>query len=93
MAKTKKKKTSKQPQELDSIYFLKILLYVIIGAQWIHLTDNLGNSIVPIPVGLFVGILFASHEHFQMDRKIEYALLLVAALVGFWSQAGIYITI
>jgi energy-converting hydrogenase Eha subunit F len=95
MTKTKKKLTAKKrpATELDGVYFLKIVLYVIIGAQWVHLTNHAGDSIVPLPVGLIIGVLFASHEHFQMDRKIEYALLVVAALIGFWSQAGIYVTI
>jgi hypothetical protein len=37
--------------------------------------------------------LFAVHDHFQIDRKIEYTVLLVAMFVGFWTQIGVYITI
>ena len=88
MPKTKKKVKS---QETDGAYLLKIVLYVIIGAQWVHVSH--GTSDFPLPVGLVVGMLFASHDHFQIDRKVEYAILLIATLVGFWTQAGIYITL
>ena len=87
MAKTKKAKT----QELDGVYLFKLVLYVIIGAQWLRLGHGSGQ--VPLPVGLFVGVLFAAHEQFRIDRKIEYAVLLVAALVGFWSQVGLFLNV
>ena len=89
MAKTKKRQ--KASQELDSVYLLKLVLYLIIGAQWLRLTT--GNNQIPLPLGLFIGALFASHDHFRIDRKIEYAVLLVAMLVGFWSQAGFYLSV
>jgi len=44
-----------------------------------------------LPVGLIVGVLFSSHEHFQIDRKIEYAVLVVAALVGLMIPFGLFI--
>lgn len=89
-SKTNKRKASSQ--ELDSVYLLKLVLYIIIGSQWLRLTTAHGSQL-PIPLGLIIGVLFASHDHFQIDRKIEYAVLLVAMLVGFWSQVGIYVTI
>ena len=94
MAKTKKKPAirSRSHTELDSVYVLKLVLYLIIGAQWIRLENNSGSTQIPIPVGLVIGMLFAAHDHFKIDRKIEYALLLVAMFVGFWSQVGVYIT-
>jgi hypothetical protein len=91
MPKAKQKRV-KKIQELDSVYLLKLVLYLIVGAQWIRLTNVAGTTQFPIPIGLIIGVLFASHDHFQIDRKIEYAVLLVAMLVGFWSQIGIYIT-
>jgi len=93
MPKTKRKRTSKPATELDSAYLLKIVLYLIVGAQWVHFTNLAGTWQVPVPLGLIIGVLFATHEHFQMDRKIEYALLLIAAFVGFWSQVGLYISV
>jgi hypothetical protein len=78
--------------ELDSVYLLKLVLYLIVGAQWIRLEDASGTNQIPIPIGLAVGVLFAAHDHFRIDRKIEFAVLLVAMFVGFWSQVGVYIT-
>ena len=92
--KTKKRssKLSKGGPELDSVYLLKLVLYLIVGAQWIRFVNSSGTTQIPIPIGLIVGFLFAAHDHFKIDRKIEYAVLLVAMFVGFWSQVGIYIT-
>jgi hypothetical protein len=84
MAKTKKK-----ANETDGAYLLKLVLYVIIGAQWLFIKTKAGGQ-VPLPVGVLVGAIFASHEHFQIDRKVEYAVLLVAMLVGFFSQVGLF---
>lgn len=90
---TNRKSASKsKPQELDSVYLLKLVLYLIIGAQWIRFTNTAGTSQIPIPIGFIIGILFASHDHFRIDRKIEFAVLLVAMLVGFFAQIGIFIT-
>ncbi len=90
--KNNTKKISKQPRELDGIYILKIVLYVIVGSQWIRLSDTAMTKQIPIPAGLIIGSLFAMHDHFQIDRKIEYAILLLACLLGFWSQTGLLIT-
>ncbi len=76
---------SRERPEADSTYFLKILLYFVVGSIWLR-SDLLP---IPLPVGLIVGILFASHDHFQIDRKIEYALLLVAAVVSLVAPIGI----
>ncbi|MBW3538407.1 hypothetical protein KY386_02855 [Candidatus Parcubacteria bacterium] len=73
--------------ETDSVYFLKILLYLILGLLWLRRD---GKTIIPI--GLLLGLLFAHHDHFQIDRKIEYAILLVAALLAF-AGFGIFINL
>jgi hypothetical protein len=80
-----KKKTKRK--EADSVYFLKILLYFILGTIWIK---HNGQAILPI--GLILGLLFASHDHFRIDRKIEYALLLLAAVLGLMGL-GIFISL
>ena len=91
MAKNKKtsKKSSKEP---DSTFFLKLVLYLILGSQWLRI-ESLPDWSIPIPLGLLVGIYFASHEHFQIDRKIEYALLLVSMFVAFWLPMGIVVSV
>ena len=72
-------------READSVYFLKILLYFILGTIWIKKD---GQPLIPI--GLIIGVLFASRDHFRIDRKIEYALLLLAAVLGL-TGLGIFI--
>ena len=91
MPKSKKQNsTIKRPAvESDGSYFLKLVLYVIVGSQWVWFTAD--ETQIPLPIGFVVGLLFASHDHFQIDRKIEYAILLIAALVAFWTQIGIFI--
>ncbi len=63
--------------EYDSVYFLKILVYLILGTVWL----SNGES-KTLPVGLIVGIVAVQHEKLQIDRKIEYALLLIGAVLG-----------
>lgn len=88
MAKTKKQ-TKSVAGELDGVYLLKILLYVLLGSMWIKLSK--GSTQLPLPVGLVLGLIFTSHEHFQIDRKIEYAVLIVAMLFGYFAPYGLYI--
>lgn len=91
MPKAKTKRTASK-QELDSIYFLKLVVYLILGSLWIKFTNG-ASSQIPIPVGLLIGLVFASHDHIQLDRKVGYAVLLIAALLGFWLPFGIYVHI
>ncbi len=88
-SKRRLKRIKSQPTELDSTFVFKIALYLILGSQWLFITSGDGSVQLPIPLGLLLGLLFARHEHFQIDRKIEYAVLLVAALVGFWAHIGL----
>lgn len=88
MAKTKKSKRSSA--EMDGVFLLKLVLYLILGSLWLKVSN--GDSIdLGIPVGLMAGILFASHEHFQIDRKIEYAVLLIAMFIGYFAPYGLYV--
>lgn len=77
----------KKRREADSVYFLKILLYFMLGTVWIKI-----NGWALVPVGLLIGLLFASHDHFRIDRKIEYALLLLATVLGLMGL-GIFISV
>lgn len=102
MAK-KKKQTSKKKSttkshgvknrlsvEPDSTFFLKLTVFLILGSQWIYI-ERLPDWQIPIPVGLILGLVFATHEHFQIDRKIEYAVLVVATFISFWLPIGLVI--
>jgi hypothetical protein len=87
-----KKKTIKKT-ETDSAYFLKILLFLILGTFWLRLTNvTIGPfTNISLPVGLLAGLLFAAHEHFQIDRKMEYAFLLIATVMSFYLPMGIVV--
>ena len=88
MAKTKKQ-TGTEP---DSLYFLKLVLYVVLGSFWLKFATPLqiGDFLIHgFPLGLIVGLIFASHDHFQIDRKIEYAVLIVVTVITFFVPAGI----
>jgi len=89
--KSKSSKRTRPATELDSTFFMKLVMYLIVGAQWLRISVNGGTSVIPLPLGLFVGILFVTHDHFRIDRKIEMAVLLVAMLVGFYGQVGVMI--
>lgn len=75
MSKTTKKSAS--VRETDDAYFLKLLIYFILGVIWIK-----HNGYVVFPIGLVIGLIVAQKDHFAIDRKIEYAVLLIATVVG-----------
>lgn len=88
MAKTKKQ-SSVEP---DSVYFLKLVLYVVLGSFWLKFASpiQIGDFLLHgFPLGLIIGLIFASHDHFRVDRKIEYAILILVTIVTFFLPAGI----
>jgi len=91
MAKKQSKVNKQENQELDGVYILKIVLFVILGSIWLKITKNGSDLNVPIPVGLIIGLLFTTHEYFRVDRKIEYAVLACAALFGYLAPYGLFI--
>ena len=88
MAKTQRK--SKVAVESDSTYFLKLVMFLIISSLWVRI-ENSSGSMLPIPVGAIVALIFASHDHFRIDRKIEFALILVGMFVAFWLPIGVFV--
>jgi hypothetical protein len=86
------KKQKRSQQNVDGVFFLKIVLYGLAGSLWLKLSS--GQSLyIPLPIGLIVGLLFAMHEHFRIDRKIEYAVLAVAMLIGLVAPFGLYMAV
>ena len=79
---------AKTKQEPDAVYFLKILLFFLLGSMWVAF-DNESQLAKTIPVGFLLGIIFASHDHFQVDRKIEYAILLASAVLSYVAPIGL----
>ncbi len=90
MAITKRKVQRTSSADFDGVFILKVVLFFIVGMQWLWFVNSNGNRI-PLPVGLFIGYVFALHEHFRIDRKIEYVVLIVAMFLGFWVNAGIFV--
>ncbi|HEX8763391.1 MAG TPA: hypothetical protein VF733_06580 [Candidatus Saccharimonadales bacterium] len=91
MAKIKtKKRAARTSDSFDGVYLFKMVLYLLLGSMWVKISH--GDWLqLPIPVGLIIGLIFATHEHFRIDRKIEYAVLLVAMLFGYFAPYGLYI--
>lgn len=88
---TKKKQTAnKSAAAFDGVYLFKMVLYLLLGSMWVKISEG-GDMALPIPIGLIVGLVFTMHEHFQIDRKIEYAVMLVAMLFGYFAPYGLYI--
>lgn len=82
------------PTERDSTFLLKIVLYMLAGALWLRFDPALkiGDfSLSGIPVGLCIGLIFTQHEHFQIDRKLEYVVLILMTVLTFFLPAGILI--
>ena len=80
-------------QELDGVFLIKLALYVVLGSLWLKINRSGSGLTFPIPVGLLVGILFSTHELFRVDRKIEYAVLVCAAVFGFIAPYGLFVNL
>lgn len=93
MAKTKQKTTKSKhsAQSFEGVYLFKMVLYLLLGSMWIKISAG-ADLTVPIPIGLIIGLIFATHEHFRIDRKIEYAIMLVAMLFGYFAPYGLYVS-
>ncbi len=96
MVRAKQTKPSKSRAKaydanFDGVYLMKMALYLLVGSVWIKISN--GSDIgIPVPIGLIIGLVFTLHEHFQIDRKIEYAILLVAMLFGYFAPYGLYVS-
>ena len=91
MSKRNKKSSE---NETDGEFLLKIVMYVLLASFWIKFSEPIDAGVIPlggIPVGLLIGLLIASHERFQIDRKIEYVVLIVITIVTYFLPAGIVI--
>ena len=92
MVKKQTPKRKKQPVEADSTYFLKLVLYMFLGATWIKFATplNIGSlHLNGAPIGMLFGILLASRDQFSIDRKIEYAILLIMTILTFFLPVGV----
>lgn len=80
--------------ESDSTYFLKLVLYIILGSLWIKFLHPipLGSFVFNgFPIGLVLGVFFVSHDNFQINRKIGYAIMIIMTILTYFLPAGIVI--
>ena len=81
--------------ESDSTYFLKLVVFVLLGTLWLKFAQPvtwLGLPVGGFPIGLLVGLaLVSKFEKYQADRKIWYAILLVVTIICYFVPAGIVI--
>lgn len=73
----------------DSAFFLKLVLYLLCGSVWLQISA----WSLALPIGLALGLVFASHDHFQIDRKLEYVVLLVATIISYASPIGLILAV
>ncbi len=86
-----KKRNTKATNESSAAYFLKIMMYFILGTLWLRI--NRGGNEYAIPIGLPLGLLINTHEKFQIDRKIEMAVLVVATFLSFFLPLGLVVAL
>lgn len=81
--------------ESDSTYFLKLVVFVLLGTLWLKFNTPLTWIGIPfngIPIGLLAGLLLVhTFEKYQSDRKIWYAILLVVTIICYFVPAGIVV--
>jgi predicted membrane chloride channel (bestrophin family) len=79
--------------ESDSTYFLKLVVFVLLGTLWLKFAQPvswLGLPVGGIPLGLLVGLVLVSKfEKYQSDRKIWYAILVMVTIICYFVPAGI----
>jgi hypothetical protein len=81
--------------ESDSTYFLKLVVFVLLGTLWLKFQQPvvwLGIPLGGIPLGMLIGLILVSRfEKYQSDRKIWYAILIVVTILCYFVPAGILI--
>lgn len=94
-ARNRVKRYGEKLYESDSAYFLKLVIFVLLGTFWIKFAQPVSLGAVPIaalPVGMLIGLIIVRQfEKRQSDRKIWYAILLVVAIISNFVPAGIVI--
>lgn len=88
-------RVSERVFESDSTYFLKLVVFVLLGTLWLKFAQPISWMGVPmagIPLGMLVGLVLVNRfEKYQSDRKIWYAILLVVTIICYFVPAGIVI--
>ena len=80
------------PNIKDGDFFLKLVIYVILGAVWLRFASPLQIGSFQLngaPLGMMVGVIVASRDKNTVDRKIAYAVLLVMMILTYFLPAAI----
>lgn len=75
----KSKQKYKKYYESDFAFLVKSALYLLLGTVWIAWGGHRW-----LPIGVIVGFGLSKIEVLRINRKIEYALLVVGALFGLY---------
>ena len=78
----------------DSTLFLQLVMFVVLGSFWLKFANPImiGPFMLSgVPIGLLLGLIFVRHDRFQIDRKIEYAILIIMTVLSYFLPAGIVI--
>lgn len=79
--------------ESDGAYLTKLILVILLGSFWLKFESPLiwGELYLHgLPIGLIIGMfLVGKYEHFQSNRKIWYAILLIVTIISYFLPSGI----
>lgn len=79
--------------ESDGTYLMKLVLVLLLGTFWLKFAQPLhigGFMATGLPLGLILGLFFIhKFENFQANRKIWYAVLIIATVVSYFLPAGV----
>ena len=77
-------------QKLYSHFLLKFVIFIVLGLTWFRLGAPVGPFEV-VPIGLALGLILAIFERFRIGRSIEIIILVLAAVISYFSPVGIVI--
>lgn len=81
--------------EKESWFFLKLVIFVILSALWLRLSQPLAVGplvIQAVPIGLMVALLLVLKiEKYQFNRKIWYVTLIMMAILTSFTPVGVMI--
>ena len=75
----KQKSKYRKYTESDFAFLVKAALYLLLGTVWIAWGGHRW-----LPIGVLIGFGLSKVEGLHINRKIEYALLVVGALFGLY---------
>jgi hypothetical protein len=89
------KRSYDKMRESDGTYFLKLVVFVLLGTLWLkfqHPISWLGMPFNGIPAGFLIGLILVNRfEKIELDRKIWYAILIVVTIICYFVPAGVLI--